>query len=184
MAYPYNSNSYYTPYSYNTNGNYGYNQQSYQQNYQQMNNYQPNQNSYSNYQQGQMQQAQTIYYPLTYVNGIEGAKAFIVQPNQIIYLKDSDSDILYEKKSDEKGISVLKAFKLQEIDLTSNNANKQPIQQNANYITNDILMNQIANLENNFDNKINKINEKINSLSKQSSNPNTPKGKNGERNEQ
>ena len=54
------------------------------------------------YQQMQQPQ-QTNYLPLTFVNGIEGAKAFIVGANQPVYLKDSDSNILFEKKADNQG---------------------------------------------------------------------------------
>ena len=77
----------------------------------------------------QNQQMQTSYLPLTFVNGIEGAKAFIVAPNQVIYLKDSDSNILFEKKADQQGKYTLTAFELKPIDI--NNIGK-PIQEEPN----------------------------------------------------
>lgn len=70
------------------------------------------------YQQPQ-QQVQTNYLPLTFINGIEGAKAFIVAPNQTIYLKDSDSNILYEKKADAQGRYTLTAFELKPIEINT-----------------------------------------------------------------
>jgi hypothetical protein len=70
------------------------------------------------YQQPQ-QQVQTNYLPLTFINGIEGAKAFIVAPNQTIYLKDSDSNILYEKKADAQGRYTLTAFELKPVEINT-----------------------------------------------------------------
>lgn len=76
---------------------------------------QPNYNNgYNQFQQQQPQQ--TTYLPLTFVNGIEGAKAFIVGANQTVYLKDSDSDMLYEKRADGQGRYSIKAYKLQEVE--------------------------------------------------------------------
>lgn len=75
---------------------------------------------YSNYgnTQSSMQNTQAQYstIPLTFVNGIEGAKAYIVPPNSTIYLRDSDSDMLFIKSSDPMGRSYLKTYKLEEID--------------------------------------------------------------------
>mgnify|MGYP003292399218 CR=1 FL=1 len=90
---------------------------------------------YTSYQQPQYQQQnqqfqpqqfqsqpqqQTTYHPLTFVNGIEGAKAFIVAPNQIMYLKDSDSNMLYEKRADQNGKYTLIAYELMQKDLNNN----------------------------------------------------------------
>ena len=69
------------------------------------------------------QQMQTNYLQLTFINGIEGAKAFIVAPNQTIYLKDSDSNILYEKKADAQGRYTLTAFELKQIDINNSSTN-------------------------------------------------------------
>ena len=67
-------------------------------------------------QQPQIQQPQTTYLPLTFVSGIEGAKAFIVGANQTVYLKDSDSNMLYEKKADAQGRYTLIAYELNKIE--------------------------------------------------------------------
>lgn len=87
--------------------------------------YQPygvNNNGYqqNNYNQPQMQQTpqpQTSYLPLTFTSGLVGAKAFIVAPNQTVFLKDSEegSDLLFEKSADSYGKYTLKAYKLNEI---------------------------------------------------------------------
>lgn len=107
-------------YNYNQYGQYpyNYNQQQYQQ-YQQP---QPN------YQQPQPQmQQQTRYLPLTFVSGIEGAKAFIVGAGQTVYLRDSDSDTLYIKTADNQG-----RYEIQTYTLVS--ANNQPKMNNASFV--------------------------------------------------
>lgn len=63
--------------------------------------------------------AQTNYIPFVYVNGIEGAKAYIVAPNQTVYLKDSDSNMLYEKKADSLGKFYIKAYEMKEVEQPS-----------------------------------------------------------------
>ena len=67
------------------------------------------------YSQPQPHPQQTNYLPLTFVSGIEGAKAFIVAPNQVIYLKDSDSNILYEKRADAQGRYSLVAYEMKPV---------------------------------------------------------------------
>ena len=76
-------------------------------------------NPYNQYPYSQPQPQQTNYLPLTFVSGIEGAKAFIVAPNQVVYLKDSDSNILYEKKADAQGRYSLTAYEMKPVNDTS-----------------------------------------------------------------
>jgi hypothetical protein len=71
----------------------------------------------------QIVQPQTTYLPLTFVNGIEGAKAFIVGANQVIYLKDRDSNTLFEKRADAQGKYTLTAYSMKPIEL--NNVGKE-----------------------------------------------------------
>ena len=77
------------------------------------NGYQQPQQQYYNQQQMQ----QPVVYPLTYTNGVIGAKAFFMnQPNSLVYLLDSDTNnILYEKRADNSGRTFLKAYQLKEI---------------------------------------------------------------------
>ena len=102
-----------------------------------MNNYNPYlygyQNQYSQPQQqyyNQQQIQQPVVYPLTYTNGIIGAKAFFMtQPNSMVYLLDSDTNnILYEKKADASGRTTLKAFQLKEIPLEQVGAEQPKIE--------------------------------------------------------
>lgn len=69
-------------------------------------------------QQPQMQQ-QTSYLPLSFTNGVIGAKAFIVAPNQTVYLRDSDegSNLLFEKSADMYGKYTIKAYRLSEVNI-------------------------------------------------------------------
>lgn len=92
-------------------------------------------NPYFNpYQQYPYTQQQTNYSQLTFINGIEGAKAFIVAPNQTIYLKDSDSNILYEKKADAQGRYTLTAFELKPVEMNA----PTPTQTNEYATANDL----------------------------------------------
>jgi hypothetical protein len=87
-------------YNYNQYGQYPYNYTQYQQPQQQMQ------------MQPQQMQQQTQYIPLTFVSGIEGAKAFIVAPNQTVYLRDSDTETLFIKTADAQGRYTLKTYNL------------------------------------------------------------------------
>ena len=75
--------------------------------------YQPQQQYYN------QQPQQQVVYPLTYTNGVIGAKAFFMnQPNSLVYLLDSDTNnILYEKRADQNGRTTLKAYQLNEISI-------------------------------------------------------------------
>lgn len=75
---------------------------------------QPNQNYQNNYIQPTQQ---TVYHPLTFVSGIEGAKAFIVNPNQTIYLIDSDSDKLFIKSADSNGRYTIQTKRIVDVDI-------------------------------------------------------------------
>lgn len=72
--------------------------------------------------QPQVQQVQQqIVIPLTYVNGLEGAKAYFMGTNQVAYLRDNNDDsILYEKKTDNVGKYQMKAYKLTELKTSEN----------------------------------------------------------------
>lgn len=50
-----------------------------------------------------------------YVNGMDGAKSQIVQPNQTVWMMDSSDPVIYVKAVDSIGTATLKAFSLTEI---------------------------------------------------------------------
>lgn len=102
--YPYGYGVPYNPYGINGNANNSYQQNNYAQP-------QP--------MQQPAQQPQSQYLPLGFTNGLIGAKAFIVMPNQTVFLKDSDegSNLLFEKSADANGKYTLKAYQLSEVKL-------------------------------------------------------------------
>ena len=87
------------------------------------NSYAPNSNVY--------QQSQLNHY--AFVNGIEGAKSFQLQPNQNIMLMDSDNPICYMKQTNNIGQATLRYFKLVEVsEQELRNANQ--VQSNQDYV--------------------------------------------------
>lgn len=103
-----------------------YNYNNYPSNYM---NYQP---SYANAQQrlNQLQQQYPQYNTqpnipnqnVTWiqVNGINGAKEHIVQPNQTAWLMDNNDSVFFVKSADNLGVTTLKCYKFFEIDPQSN----------------------------------------------------------------
>lgn len=116
-----------------------------------MQNYNPyGYNNYNGYNFNQYpQQPQTNQY--AFVNGIEGAKSYQVQPNQTVLLMDSDASICYMKQANSIGQSTLRYFKLVE---TSEQELKGVTHQ-TEYV-----------LKSDFDALNSKVNELINSLTK------------------
>ncbi len=51
-----------------------------------------------------------------FVNGIEGAKAYQLAPNQTMLLMDADRPLIFKKAADNLGKSSLRYFTLTEID--------------------------------------------------------------------
>lgn len=89
--------------------------------------YQPN-NMNMNQNSSGMQNQQPQMNQYAFVNGIEGAKSFQLQPNQTILLMDSDNPLCYMKSANGVGQSTLRYFKLTEIsenDLKNNNGKEQ-----------------------------------------------------------
>ena len=169
------NNPYYNPYQ-----QYPYTTQQYQQ--------QPQTNYYNQPQQQTMpqtQQPQTSYLPLTFVNGVEGAKAFIVGARQIVYLKDSDSNILFEKKADEQGKYTLTAYELKQIDINNigKDTNKNPISTDRFIMKDDIkdfvTKNDLNALETIFESKLDKISSRLEKLARNGINKST-QGKDSE----
>lgn len=130
--------------SYNNYGNYPYGSP-YQSSY-----YHPNvpQNNQVN-QQPQMNQ-------YAFVNGIEGAKSFQLNPNQTILLMDSDSPVCYMKTSNGVGQSTLRYFKLTEVTEADLKAQSIPNDKSIDYVT----KNEFKELSDRFEELLEKINKK------------------------
>ena len=157
------------------------NNNTYQQQYQNYQQPQQMQYGYQQQTQPQAQQLQTTYLPLTFVNGVEGAKAFIVGANQVIYLKDSDSNILFEKKADAQGKYTLVAFELKQIDVNNigKDTNANPISTDRFIMKDDIKdfvkTSDLNALETLFDSKLDKISSRIEKLARSGFNKPTQK---------
>lgn len=124
---------------------------------------------------------QTNYLPLTFVSGIEGAKAFIVGANQVVYLKDSDSNILFEKKADQQGKYTLSAFELKPIDINNIGKPKQEENMNDNFIPKEelkhlVTKNDLNALETIFESKLDKLSGRIEKLARNGINKPSNKG--------
>lgn len=85
------------------------------------NNFQPTyvpQYAQQSQQQGffnQFQQLNPNNNGFVYVNGKEGAKAYILQPNSTIFLMDSDNPFFYIKSTNNLGQASIRQFKFEEI---------------------------------------------------------------------
>lgn len=56
-----------------------------------------------------------------YVNGIDGARNHMVQPNQTIWLMDNNDKKFYVKSADIFGVTTLRAYNFTEIDFNAQN---------------------------------------------------------------
>lgn len=86
--------------------------------------------------------------------GIEAARMYPMTPNQTVYLKDEQSNLLFERKTDSNGLFSFKTYQLVEVKQadTSNFATKtdlvelqQQIQNQINGIVNLLQDNKQAN---------------------------------------
>lgn len=97
--------------------------------------YIPNQNYYApytgnqNYSNQNYNQANTQYNAINtqqptgfdFVNGIEEAKKYIVNPSKTMYLKDLTTNRMYIKKCDTQGRYSLQAYELNELNQEQSN---------------------------------------------------------------
>lgn len=81
-----------------------------------------------NYNYPYQPQQGNYYY---FVNGVEGAKAFQLTPNQTVMLMDSDHPVCYMKSTNSIGQPTLRFFKLEEVDENTIKTLATPVMQNA-----------------------------------------------------
>lgn len=87
------------------------------------NNYPYGYNPYMQYQQQQTQQQNS---GLTWVQGVEGAKSYYINPGQSVMLMDSESNCFFIKAADASGMPLpLRIFDYTE--RTAQNAQKPPV---------------------------------------------------------
>lgn len=73
---------------------------------------QNNFNPYGNYQPNNYYQQPRTNGNLIFVNGMEGAKSYQIQPNQMVMLLDSDNPIIYKKTANAYGQATIEPFEL------------------------------------------------------------------------
>lgn len=95
-------------------------------------NYQPNFQPAYQPQMQQQQSAQTFSAQqmgnvssngFVYVNGKEGAKAYILQPNSTMFLMDSDNPFFYVKSTNNLGQASIRKFKFEEVAFDTDSIN-------------------------------------------------------------
>ena len=94
-----------------------------------------------------IQQPQNTY---AFVNGLEGAKSYIVPANQTVLLMDSEQPVCYMKTANALGQSTLRYFKLTECSETDVRTPITPVPPKSGYVTKeefDDLVKRIEKLE-------------------------------------
>lgn len=92
-------------------------------------------------QMGGFQQNQI---PFVLINGVDEAKRYIPNINSTVYLRDTNSSLLFEKTCDSQGRTIMRTFELKEMNLDQDNkpvakpemATKQDLVDLANGIAN------------------------------------------------
>lgn len=81
---------------------------------------QPTVQPVNSYVQAYQQQTQQIQQNtnITFVNGIEGAKAFQLSPNSSMLMMDSDNSKFYVKTTDNLGVAKISSYSFSECDLS------------------------------------------------------------------
>ena len=73
-------------------------------------------------------------YSIEYVNGLEGAKAYLIPPNSTKLLMDSDGDYFYIKTANPQGQANVKIYKYEEV-LQGSSPKETPTAKNVKYAT-------------------------------------------------
>ena len=72
-------------------------------------------------QQPMQQQIQQQFIQMFFVGSEDDVKKYIVMPNQMVYLKDINSNILYEKKANNIGEYSIKKYELKDLSTPTEN---------------------------------------------------------------
>lgn len=95
-----------------------------------------------------------------WVNGLEGAKGYIVQPNSTVVLMDSEQNCFYLKSANEVGIPSIRIFEFKEkTQATSAQSEVNLDEKLKNYVPR-AEFDEIKNTLTNITNMINSIQEK------------------------
>lgn len=87
---------------------------------------------------------------ITFVNGIEGAKAYQLSPNSSVLLMDSDNSKFYVKSTDNLGVPKLTSYSFAEDDLSVKSEQSASIPPESTVVSNadlEALMTKVSELE-------------------------------------
>lgn len=105
---------------------------------------------YPQYQQPvqQIQQPQAQGNGITWIQGIEAAKSYLIAPNSSVVLMDSENPVFYIKSADQSGMPTLRVFKFEEITGQQQQPKAEPVPQidTSMYITREEFEKRIAEL--------------------------------------
>ena len=114
------------------------------------NSYQQPTYNYGYQNQTQMaQQPQSMFMQLTFVNGLDEAKSYIVTPNSSIYLRDNNSNKLYIKSCDNTGRSSLEEYSL--VKTTEKGSNSSESIDYNQFVTNSVFQSMKEEFKAKFD---------------------------------
>lgn len=109
---------------------------------QNMNQYFPNQTTNSN---------------ITFVNGMEGAKAFQMSPNSSVVLMDSENSKFYVKRTDNLGVAKISSYVFSEEEVSHDNFSSPLSTNNISQQTVEEITKKLSDLESRFNN----LNDKL-----------------------
>ena len=95
-----------------------------------------------------------------WVNGIEGAKGYIIQPNSTVVLMDSEQNCFYLKTTNEAGVPSIRIFEFKEKTQTALTQNEINFDEKLKNYVPRAEFDEIKNTLTNITNMINSIQEK------------------------
>lgn len=103
--------------------------------------------------QQQVQQVQNNYLPLTLVETLDDVKTYLVQPNQVVYLKLRNNNTIFEKSANNQGEYTINEYRKFD--------NSTP-KENVEYA----YAKDLTALETTFNERLNKLSTQLENLSK------------------
>lgn len=117
---------------------------------------------------------------IIWVNGVEGAKGYIIQPNSSVVLMDSEQDYFYLKTANDAGIASIRVFEFKEKQQNNINTNINIEDQLKNYVSKEEferLQNTLNDIINLLNNNISVVNNSISTETKEISKNKTSNNK-------
>lgn len=106
--------------------------------------YPANFNQPAGYQPPRQMQPQNVY---AFVNGLEGAKSYMVPANQTVLLMDSEQPVCYMKTANALGQGTLRYFKLTEVSEADVRTPITPVPPKGGYVTKEELEEVVKRIE-------------------------------------